>query len=172
MPVAAGEYLARRGDPVSSLYLLLDGAVHMTRDRADGGRLILHRVGPGDMIAEASLHHRTYHCDLAVAVTGHVRSLPAGTARAVLAVPEAAALLTAHLAMALQAARARAELFALPKLRDRLEAWEALNGSLPGRGQWRTLAAEIGVTPEALYRVLAQRRRLRHPAPGEDRSCD
>ncbi len=168
MPVAAGAYLARRGDPVTRLFLLLDGAVHMTRDRADGAPLILHHVGPGGVIAEASLHHRTYHCDLAVAATGRVRSIPVGTARAELAMPEAAALLAAHLATALQAARTRAELLALPNLRDRLEVWEALNGPLPGRGQWRTLAAEIGVTPEALYRALAQRRRLGHSPSGED----
>ena len=65
-----------------------------------------------------------------------------------------------YLALEVQAARARAEIASLKTVGARLEAWLALNGGeLPPRGKWREVAGEIGVTPEALYRELAERRR-------------
>lgn len=46
----------------------------------------------------------------------------------------------------------------LKKVCDRVDAWLALNGGvLPPKGQWKRLAAEIGVSVEALYRELAAR---------------
>ena len=45
------------------------------------------------------------------------------------------------------------------RLSDRLDAWLMMNlGKLPSKGGWLPLAAELGVTPEALYRELARRR--------------
>jgi hypothetical protein len=42
---------------------------------------------------------------------------------------------------------------------DRLDAWLAAGeGKLPAKGEGRGLAAEIGISPEALYRELARRR--------------
>jgi len=41
----------------------------------------------------------------------------------------------------------------------RLDGWLAMNeGGVPPKGRWREVAAEIGVSPEALYRELAKRR--------------
>ena len=46
----------------------------------------------------------------------------------------------------------------LKKVRDRVDAWIALNaGKLPPKGQWKVLAEQIGVSEEALYRELATR---------------
>ena len=43
---------------------------------------------------------------------------------------------------------------------ERLDDWLDWNdGNLPPKGRWKSLAAELGVTPEALYRTLAQRNR-------------
>jgi CRP/FNR family transcriptional regulator, dissimilatory nitrate respiration regulator len=57
-----------------------------------------------------------------------------------------------------QSARLRAEVLALKTVTARLDAWIAWNGPLPGKGKWMTIAGEIGVSPEALYREIAKRR--------------
>lgn len=89
-----------------------------------------------------------------------IRSLPvAGTLPPVVA---GQTLPVSHLAHEVQQARARAQLLALKRVGARLDAWIALNDqALPSRGRWVELAAELPVTPEALYRELARRRILR-----------
>lgn len=72
--------------------------------------------------------------------------------------PAAAELWAAHLAHAVQGARLRAELRSLRKVGERLDAWLGEGRALPEKGGWQGLAAELGVTPEALYRELARRR--------------
>jgi hypothetical protein len=51
-------------------------------------------------------------------------------------------------------------MLSLKTVAARVDAWTAFNDAqLPPKGQWRQVAAEIGVTPEALYREFARRRR-------------
>ncbi len=65
----------------------------------------------------------------------------------------------AHLARTVQAARYRSEILARKTVADRLDGWLAWQGdALPAKGQWKSIAAEIGVSPEAFYRELAKRR--------------
>ena len=64
-----------------------------------------------------------------------------------------------HLSRELHATRLRAEVLSLRTVRERLDAWIAWNGeSLPTKSTWKTVANEIGTSPEALYRELARRR--------------
>lgn len=63
-----------------------------------------------------------------------------------------------NLARTVQAARVRAEIRSLPKVAERLDAWLDEGHVLPTKGRWQDLAAELGVSREALYRELAQRR--------------
>ena len=53
--------------------------------------------------------------------------------------------------------RADAKL-SLRTVAERLDAWIAASGRYPAKGEWKTVAAEIGNSPEALYRELAKRR--------------
>jgi hypothetical protein len=47
----------------------------------------------------------------------------------------------------------------LKTVAERLEGWLIWRGGgLPPKGAWKDIAAEIGVSPEALYRELAKRR--------------
>lgn len=129
---------------------------------------VLSRTGPtwsssarsGDVLAEASLFAAAYHCDAVATGPVRLRSIPVERVAAALEHrPELARSLAAHLAAEVQAARARAEIVSLKTVAMRLDAWLALKDEgLPPKGQWRGLAAEIGVSPEALYRELAARR--------------
>jgi CRP-like cAMP-binding protein len=160
-PLADGATLFRRGDRVRTMYLVCAGAVELVRHLADGRPVVLQRAGPGDVLAEASAHAARYHCDAVAAAPSQLRALPAAAFRQTLAAdPGLAADWTAHLARAVQAMRHRGEILAMRRLSDRLDAWlDWHDGALPAKGAWKTLAAEIGVSPEALYREIARRRR-------------
>jgi len=56
-------------------------------------------------------------------------------------------------------ARVRAEIRSLPTVAARLDVWLAEGNELPSKGHWQTVAAELSVTREALYRELARRRK-------------
>ena len=69
------------------------------------------------------------------------------------------------MARSVQAARLRAEIQSLPRVADRLDAWLGEGNCLSQRGRWQEVAAELGVTREALYRELTRRRAtLRGPS--------
>ena len=159
--LTAGEVLFRAGDPVQSLYWIEAGAMRLIRPLPHGADLVIQRAQAGAILAEASLYAVTYHCDAVASGPTRLRGIPVERiTRALERSPSLARAFARYLALEVQAARARAEITSLKTVRARLEAWLALNGGeLPPRGKWREAAAEIGVTPEALYRELAERRR-------------
>ena len=72
--------------------------------------------------------------------------------------PEFLMAWTAKIAHDLQLTRFRCEILTRKKVEQRLNAWLDWNGGhLPPKGQWKDLAAELGITPEALYREIAKR---------------
>src|SRR4028118_1607559 len=79
--------------------------------------------------------------------------------------PRIARLWAKHLAAEVQRARAQVEIISLKKVSERLDAWLAFS-DLPPKGQWHRVASEVGVTPEALYREMARRRKAeKHLSP-------
>ncbi|MBT4908266.1 MAG: Crp/Fnr family transcriptional regulator [Rhodospirillaceae bacterium] len=153
-----GEHLFHLGEPVRCLYLVLEGEAHLVRFGEDGGAVILQRTGPGGVVAEASLFAKTYHCDAVARQATIVQSIPRSALRKQLREePDFAETFMAHLAQEVQTTRFRAELLSLKTVEARLAAWESWCGKLPPKGEWKSLAQEIGVSPEALYRELARR---------------
>ncbi|GIL01588.1 MAG: hypothetical protein BroJett030_14870 [Alphaproteobacteria bacterium] len=156
----AGATLFCRGDPVTSLYLVIAGAVDLVRHLEDGRAVVLQKATARSILAEASLYSRCYHCDCVGTEAARLLSVPVGRARQLLHDDERLATLwPAYLAGELQAARHRCEMLTRRRVGDRLAAWLDWNGSLPSKGQWHRLAAELGVSPEALYREIARRKR-------------
>lgn len=157
--LAEGEILFRLGDEIRSMFLVVSGAVRLVRHLPHGPALTLQLAEEGSVLAEASLFADTYHCDAAAVSATRLRALPRRRAEeAVTRDPAIARLWAKHLAAEIQRARSHVEIVSFKTVAERLDAWLALRGGMPPKGQWHRLASEIGVTPEALYRELARRR--------------
>ena len=169
----SGALLFQADAPVTALFVVEDGEVHLLRRRLDGTSLILQRAGAGALVAEASLCSTAYHCDAIAVRRADVLAVAKPALLAAMAADRDLALAwLAHLAREVRTARLRAEILTLRTVAERLDAWLAeADGRLPERGSWHMLAGELGVSPEALYRELAKRRR----GPGcadADRAAD
>lgn len=157
--LAPGETLFAAGEDVTDVFMVRSGRVHLQRHTTHGAQMVLQNATSGAVVAEASAYSSRYHCDAVAAEESVVASLPKERFLSALADhPELAASWSALLARSVQAARLRAEIRNLPRVSDRLAAWLSEGNTLPERGRWQDVAAELGVTREALYRELARRR--------------
>lgn len=154
-----GAVLFRREDRVHSMYLVRSGMVALERPLADGTAPTLSVNTAGMALAEASLFAEKYHCDANARMEAEVAIMPRAAFRSALQERPAAALslIEAH-AKEVQSQRARIEILRLRRVSDRLDAWLDLNGE-PLPGEWIRVADQIGVSPPALYRELARRRK-------------
>ncbi|MEE9455359.1 MAG: Crp/Fnr family transcriptional regulator [Paracoccaceae bacterium] len=157
---SAGELIFERADPISQYYAVQSGEVHLLRRQEDGKAVILQRAVSGAILAEASFDAQEYHCSAVAATDSTLVVFNRESVRELLINDSAVALaFTAHLAREVQNARRRAEIMSLHRVADRVSAWLIWNdGTLPPKGSWHRMAAEIGVSCEALYRELARRR--------------
>ena len=155
-----GAYLFHRGDAIRSIFVVQAGLLELVRHQLGGAAVVLQRGGAGTVLAEASLYSDSYHCDALAAAASAVFEVPKPAFLDVLRADAGFAdLWAAHLAHEVQSARTRAEILSLRKVTERLDGWLAWRaGVVQPKGQWKSIAAEIGVSPEALYRELAKRR--------------
>src|SRR5664280_172408 len=122
-----GEALFRLGDKTTGLCEVLAGRVRLARVDRSGHEIVLHVAGPGETLAEASLFSPAYHCD-AIASTDVVVRIYQRNIRSA---------------------------------RERVRHFLSVNAGADGRtvdlqGTLKDLAAELGLTHEALYRTLAK----------------
>jgi CRP-like cAMP-binding protein len=159
--LAAGEILFRQGDRAAAIYKVESGRLRLVRRTQDDHLVILHTARRGEFFAEASLFADSYHCDALAAAPSRIRVYPKATVMAALrAEPALAEAFMARLAHQLQDLRARMELRNIRSARERVLQYLRLRAGLRGRsiaieGQLQDIAAEIGMTREALYRNLA-----------------
>ena len=158
--IQAGGVLFQRGDPVERLYLVRSGHVRLSRFDENGMPAVMQRAGPCGVLAEGSIFSDAYHCDAAALTEAELCVVDMRRLRQALAAePALMEAVARHLADEVQRTRGRVEILSRRTVRDRLDAWLAFNGSaLPPRGQLKSAAEEIGVSPEAFYRELRRRR--------------
>jgi CRP-like cAMP-binding protein len=158
--LAANMFLFHQGDEVKSLFLVLEGEIRLVRHQTDGHSITLQRAHDGEVLAEASLFSSHYHCHAVAHQATRMHALPKTAVLAALRTdPAFAQNWAAYLARAVQQARLRSELLSLKTVTARLDAWLSWQGSeLPPKGEWKTLAEQLAVSPEALYREIAQRK--------------
>ncbi|MBI3512539.1 MAG: Crp/Fnr family transcriptional regulator [Proteobacteria bacterium] len=159
--LAAGECLFHQGDATVAIFLVETGRLQLVRHAGGARQVILHTARAGDMFAEAALFSPVYHCDAVATAASQVRVYPK---RALLAAlrrdPGVAARFMELLAHQVHALRARLQERDIRSARERVLHHLALAAGPDGRtvsldGTLMDLAAEIGLTHEALYRALA-----------------
>ena len=160
--LAAGETLFRTGDRVKALYVVVTGRLQLVRTSAAGSAVTLHRAGDGEAFAEASLFSDRYHCDAVAEVpTDVIAYAKADIIKGLAKDTDRMMLLLRHLAGEVQALRSHAEILSLRTAPERLIAYFRLQMPPAGvvvnvKGTWKQVAAELGLTHEALYRALAR----------------
>jgi CRP-like cAMP-binding protein len=157
--LARGEALFHQGDAAAAIFLVERGQVALTRHLAHGAAVVVHRARAGESFAEAALFAERYHCDAIAESATRVAAIPKRPLLAALARDQAlAGALMARLARQVQSLRARLEIRAVRPACERVFqalALAATRGRVVLDRPLKELAAEIGLTHEALYRALA-----------------
>lgn len=157
----SGETLFRQGDKALGIFEVEQGCLRLVRHTPDARAVVLHTAQAGDLFAEAALFSDSYHCDAVAAGAARVRLYPK---RPLLAAfrndPALGERFMAALAHQIHALRARLQERNIRSARERVLHHLALAAGPDGRtvrvgGTLMDLAAEIGLTHEALYRTLA-----------------
>lgn len=165
--LADGEVLFRIGETVTEMYVIARGRLRLERHLADGRAVLIGRAVAGETVAEASLFAHGYHCDCVAegpaAVLSYRRDRVLGALRQD---SRQAAVLLRHLAAQVQDLRGRVEILSLHAAAPRILAYLAaradpVTGAWQMDRTWKSVAEEIGLTHEALYRALARLERDR-----------
>ncbi|WP_159588914.1 Crp/Fnr family transcriptional regulator [Chelativorans xinjiangense] len=158
--LAASEPLFHTGDRIDQMFLVIEGQIGLIRQTSMGTELRLQAARRGQVVAEASAYSDVYHCDARANANSTICCIPVVTFRSRLNGNQGAAdAWAAYLARAVQSARTGAEIRTLRTVAERLDAWLGESRTMPEKGTWTELAAELGVSREALYRELGKRRR-------------
>ncbi len=171
--VEHGAAVFRQGDPANAVFLLESGRVRLTRTLEDGTSVTLLVAEAGEAFAEASLSAARYHCDAVAETDSLIHALPkANLLSALAADPQESLALAMSLATQVRDLRARLELRNIRPATARLLAWLRLHatGSPPAvrtERSWTLIAAELGLTREAVYRALAMLERQGRIQRGE-----
>src|SRR6266852_1344157 len=159
--LTAGEALFRMGNQTRGIYEVLRGQVQMVRVDLSGRQVVLYAAAAGEIFAEAALFSPVYHCDAVTTTGATVRLYPKEKVLAEFRKnPQAAEAFMAILARQIMSLRTRIERRNIRSARERVRHFLALNTGADGRtvllrGTLKDLAAELGLTHEALYRALA-----------------
>jgi CRP/FNR family transcriptional regulator, dissimilatory nitrate respiration regulator len=158
----AGQTLFYSGSKSTGFYEVVTGTVRLIRVDRSGREAVLQVASAGDLLAEASLFSSTYHCDAVATTEATVRQYPKAALLAELQrdpiIARSFAAMLAHQVMTL---RTRLERRNIHSARDRVRHFLTVNVKVDGRtvvllGTLKQLAADLGLTHEALYRTLAR----------------
>jgi len=158
MQLKRGERLFVQGHTPARMFYVVGGEVVLQRLGIQGENVVLQRVRQG-FVAEASLQSPRYHCEAVMTSAGELIALPIDAVRQALL--DDSAFATRWIGMLnqeLKRLRAQCERLSLVGVRDRvlhLIETEGADGCLRLQASLKSIAAEIGVTHEALYRTLA-----------------
>jgi CRP/FNR family transcriptional regulator, dissimilatory nitrate respiration regulator len=153
------ERLFDQGQRPERMFYICDGEAVLQRVGLHGASLVLQRVRQG-FISEASLQSDSYHCEGVITASGDLVCIPISAIKQeLLTNPEFAMRWVAMLNKELKRLRAQCERLSLKSVKDRLLhliETEGENGKLALGSGLKSIAAELSVSHEALYRTVAE----------------
>jgi len=157
LETAKGTCLFKAGDKPERMFFVVSGEVILERPGLQGTSVILQRTRRG-FVSEASLQSAKYHCHGQVVAVSKVVQIPILQVRdAMDSDPAFAGRWIGMLNKEVKRLRLQCERLSLTKVQDRfvhLLETEGDDGRFPIGTGIKSLAAELGITHEALYRCI------------------
>jgi CRP-like cAMP-binding protein len=154
-----GARLFETGRKPEYMYFVESGEVTLERYSLDGNTIILQRTRHG-FVSEASLQSATYHCDAVAVIDTLAVRVPLRDLRQVLASdPTFSMRWVGMLNREIMRLRRQCERLSLLKVEERLlhlVETEGSEGVYPLGSGLKSIARQLGVTHEALYRCIAR----------------
>lgn len=152
-----GDYLFHLGKIPQYMFFIVSGEAVLTRASSQGEAIVLQRC-KGGFLSEASLLTDVYHCDAIATHAGTAITLPITAFRDALKIESFALNWTRLLSKEIMRLRTQSERLGLKDIKSKLIhliETEGKQGILQLQSDYKSLASEIGVTHEALYRAIA-----------------
>ena len=152
-----GDYLFHQGNKPEYMFFIVSGEAVLTRISSHGEPTILQRC-KGGFVSEASLLVDAYHCDAIATHNGQAIMLPIESLREALADSKFSMKWVQLLSKEIMRLRTQSERLGLKDIRSKLIhliETEGKQGVLTLQSDFKSMASEIGVTHEALYRAIA-----------------
>ena len=152
-----GDYLFHQGKKPEYMFFIVSGEAVLTRISSHGEPTILQRC-KGGFVSEASLLVDAYHCDAIATHNGQAITLPIKSLRDALADSKFSMKWVQLLSKEIMRLRTQSERLGLKDIRSKLIhliETEGKQGVLKLQSDFKSIASEIGVTHEALYRAIA-----------------
>jgi CRP-like cAMP-binding protein len=158
LAVPKGNYLFMAGDKPERMFFVVHGEVVLERAGLQGNTVILQRTRRG-FVSEASLQSPKYHCYGQAVGNTHVVQIPIRLVRQAIDTDAAfAGRWIGMLNQEVKRLRLQCERLSLSKVQDRfahLLETEGADGCFPLGSGVKSLAPELGVSHEALYRCIS-----------------
>lgn len=150
--------LFKTGKKPEWMFFVLSGEVTLERLSQHGDPVVLQRTRHG-FVSEASLQSPKYHCDAVVVAEAEIIQIPIQTlADALSTDPDFAGRWINMLNQEVKRLRLQCERLSMKSVKDKvlhLINTEGQNGKYQVNTGLKSLAGELGITHEALYRTLA-----------------
>jgi CRP-like cAMP-binding protein len=152
-----GDYLFHQGNKPEFIFFIVSGEAILSRVSNHGEPTTLQRC-KGGFLSEASLLTDVYHCDAIATHSGHAITLPIQSLRNALSDNNFSLKWIQLLSREIMRLRTQSERLGLKDIRSKLIhliETEGKQGVLKLQSDFKSMASEIGVTHEALYRAIA-----------------
>ncbi len=156
--VKKGSLLFQTGKKPQWMFFVVDGEVTLERLSQQGDPVVLQRTRHG-FVSEASLQSAKYHCDARAVANSDVLQIPIqDLAQALRSDADFSARWISMLNQEVKRLRLQCERLSLKSVKERVRHLihtEGKDGTYVVNTGLKSLASQLGVTHEALYRTLA-----------------